>query len=136
MGRRQREQPIDREDETFRDIDGSAAAIEVKRHVVDERGGRDHDHRADRERGKHLHQREAIPGSHDVPVAHRDHSGRPSRTVSALITRGANNRWILNPRASLHPNTRYTARLVGGARAIRDTANNTLRTQTWSFRTR
>jgi len=59
------------------------------------------------------------------------------RSVRGGVTRvGNGNTWVLNPRSNLAPRTRYTVRLVGGASAIRDTVNNTLRSTSWGFRTR
>jgi nitrogen fixation protein FixH len=41
----------------------------------------------------------------------------------------------LHPSLPLAPNTEYTARLIGGAAAIRDTAGNPLTTTAWTFTT-
>ena len=55
--------------------------------------------------------------------------------VSAVVSAGTSNRWVLNPSVTLGPSTLYTARLAGGASAIRDAAGNPLTTTSWSFRT-
>ena len=57
-------QPVDGEDEALRHVDGSGAAIEVERDIVNERGAGRDDHRADRKSGEHLHQGEAIASGH------------------------------------------------------------------------
>lgn len=62
-------------------------------------------------------------------------NSRTGNRVGAVVS-GAGNRWVLNPRNSLAPRTRYTVRLAGGPAAIRDLSNNQGRTTTWSFRTR
>ncbi|HEX2248552.1 MAG TPA: Ig-like domain-containing protein, partial [Arthrobacter sp.] len=47
----------------------------------------------------------------------------------------ATRRATLNPTSNLAPNTVYTARLTGGATAIRDTANIALASTSWTFTT-
>ncbi|WP_336711208.1 Ig-like domain-containing protein [Arthrobacter sp. USHLN218] len=47
----------------------------------------------------------------------------------------ATKRATLNPTANLAPSTTYTARLTGGASAIRDTANIALASTSWTFTT-
>jgi IgA Peptidase M64/Bacterial Ig-like domain len=56
--------------------------------------------------------------------------------VTGTVARDATtNRWILNPGVNLVSTTRYTATLIGGPAAIRDSAGNPLVTTSWSFTT-
>jgi hypothetical protein len=54
---------------------------------------------------------------------------------AASITHSGN-RWVLNPTATLPGGTRFRVSLVGGASAIRDSHDVTLRSTSWTFRTR
>jgi hypothetical protein len=45
-------------------------------------------------------------------------------------------KWVLNPTRTLPPGTRFRVSLVGDAAAIRDASNLTLRSTSWTFRTR
>lgn len=57
-------------------------------------------------------------------------------TIPASVSyNGTNRAATLNPTANLAPGTRYTATLVGGATAIRDTGGTPLATTTWTFLT-
>jgi hypothetical protein len=56
-------------------------------------------------------------------------------SVTAAVTQGSGNTWILNPGADLAASTTYTATLTGGTTAIRDLANIPLATTSWSFTT-
>jgi Bacterial Ig-like domain len=56
--------------------------------------------------------------------------------LGAAVTYNATTRvGTLNPNANLLANTQYTVTLTGGTAAIRDTANNPLTTQSWTFTT-
>jgi hypothetical protein len=55
--------------------------------------------------------------------------------VAVVSHNGTTNQWILNPNASLAPDTKYTVTLTGSATAIRDSANVALPTTTWTFLT-
>jgi hypothetical protein len=56
--------------------------------------------------------------------------------VTAAVSRnGTTDQWILNPAATLAPDTAYTVKLTGGASAIRDAAGNALFSTQWSFTT-
>jgi hypothetical protein len=57
-------------------------------------------------------------------------------TIPAAVTYNATNRTAtLNPAAGLATDTRYTATLVGGASAIRDSAGTPLASTSWTFLT-
>jgi len=55
--------------------------------------------------------------------------------VASVSRSGTTNKWILDPTASLDPNTTYTVVLTGGPTAIRDLADNPLISTSWSFTT-
>jgi hypothetical protein len=65
----------------------------------------------------------------------------PTVVVPATVTRnGYTNQWVLNPTASLSPDTKYVAKLVGSTTGIRDFSNNplvsgTATPVTWNFTT-
>jgi hypothetical protein len=56
--------------------------------------------------------------------------------VPSVVTYNTTTRVLtINPNANLAADTRYTVRLIGGAAAIRDTANNPLASTSWTFLT-
>jgi len=57
--------------------------------------------------------------------------------VRAKVSRmGTTNTYVLNPGRALARGTRYTVKVDGGAKALRDLAGNPARDTRWSFRTR
>ena len=57
--------------------------------------------------------------------------------VAAKVSRlRTSNTYVLNPGRLLHRGARYTVRVNGGRKALRDLANNPARDSQWSFRTR
>jgi methionine-rich copper-binding protein CopC len=76
---------------------------------------------------------EAVQGVSDATFTL---SGPGTTGVPAVVTQnGTTNQWVLNPNADLAPNTQYTVRLTGGASAIRDSANQPLANDSWTFTT-
>ena len=63
-------------------------------------------------------------------------TGPGATAVPATVTQnGTTNQWVLNPNANLAAGTQYTVNLTGGAAAIRDSANQPLANDTWTFTT-
>jgi hypothetical protein len=58
-----------------------------------------------------------------------------NRKVAATVSKRGNS-YVLNPRRALKRGTSYSVKLNGGARQIRDLANNGARDVQWRFRTR
>jgi hypothetical protein len=59
------------------------------------------------------------------------------RKVGAKVSRvGKTDRFVLNPRKALARDSRYTVKLNGGRKALRDLAGNAARDTQWKFRTR
>lgn len=76
---------------------------------------------------------EAVQGVSGATFTLKNASGTAiAATVTYDATTGVA---TLNPSADLAADIKYTATLSGGATAIRDTANNSLATQSWTFLT-
>ena len=84
---------------------------------------------------------EAVTGVDTATFVLRPTATPTATPIAATVTNVAGtNRWVLNPNANLIAGTSYTARLTGGAAAIRDASGNALvatagQPLSWSFTT-
>jgi len=55
--------------------------------------------------------------------------------ITANVSPGTTNRWVLDPAVTLAAGTKYTVTITGRATGVRDLAGNPLKTVTWTFTT-
>jgi len=55
--------------------------------------------------------------------------------ITATVSPGTTNQWILDPGVTLAASTKYTVTITGGATGVRDLAGNPLKTVSWTFTT-
>ncbi|CAN5791317.1 hypothetical protein BH24ACT15_BH24ACT15_30920 [soil metagenome] len=56
--------------------------------------------------------------------------------ITATVSPGTTNQWILDPGVTLAASTKYTVTITGGASGVRDLAGNPLKTVSWTFTTK